>query len=244
MRPGPRPALRAVTFDATGTLIRAPRLGETYREVLRRHGYAVEPGAGEVARVVRQVWQELACRTDGSTDRFTSHPEGARGWWRRFAERVAEHLGVAPLTPFAAAELYDAFARPDAWELYPDALPALAHLRERGLALAVVANWDDRLPRVLDGLGLAPLLGAVVHSAEVGYEKPDPRPFLAALARLGVPPEAAAHVGDRRREDAEGAAAVGMAAVFLDRAAERSHPVEPATAVIRSLAELPRVLPP
>jgi FMN phosphatase YigB (HAD superfamily) len=59
-----------------------------------------------------------------------------------------------------------------------------------------------------------------------------------------VPPEAAAHVGDRRREDAEGAAAVGMAAVLLDRAAERSHPVEPASAVIRSLAELPRVLPP
>jgi putative hydrolase of the HAD superfamily len=244
VRPGPRPALRAVTFDATGTLIHPLRLGETYREVLRRHGHAVEPEAGEVARVVRQVWQELACRTDGSTDRFTSHSEGARGWWRRFAERVAEHLGEAPLTPFAAAELYDAFARPDAWELYPDALPALARLRERGLALAVVANWDDRLPRVLGGLGLAPLLDAVVHSAEVGYEKPDPRPFLAALARLGVPPEAAAHVGDRRREDAEGAAAVGMAAVLLDRGSERSHPVEPATAVIRSLEELPRVLPP
>lgn len=241
---GPRPALRAVTLDATGTLIRSPGLGALYREVFRRHGLAVAADAGEVERVVRQVWQELACRTDGSTDRFTAHPEGARGWWRRFAERVAEHLGVAPLTPFAAAELYDAFARPDAWELYPDALPALARLRERGLALAVVANWDDRLPRVLAGLGLAPLLGAVVHSAEVGYEKPDPRPFLAALARLEVPPEAAAHVGDRRREDAEGAAAVGMAAVLLDRAAERSHPVEPATAVIRSLAELPRVLPP
>jgi REG-2-like HAD superfamily hydrolase len=241
--PGPRPALRAVTLDATGTLIRAPRLGELYREVFLRHGLVVAADAGEVERLVHRVWQELACRTDGSTDRFSLHPEGARGWWRRFAERVAEHLGARPPTPFATAELYERFARPEAWELYPDALPALERLRERGLALAVVANWDERLPRVLEGLGLGPHLDAVVYSAEVGYEKPDPRPFLAALARLGAPPEAAAHVGDRLREDAEGAAAVGMAAVLLDRRGDRPRPAEPASAVIRSLAELPATLP-
>lgn len=238
---GPAP-VRAVTFDATGTLFHAPRLGELYREVFRRHGLEVEADAGEVDRVVRRVWQELACRTDGSTDRFSSHPEGARGWWRRFAERVAEHLGVEPPSRFATAELYDRFARPDAWEPFDDAGPILARLREEGLALAVVANWDERLSEVLEGLGLLKPFQAVVCSAAVGYEKPDPRPFLAALARLEVSPEESAHVGDRQREDVEGAAALGMRAILLDRKGGTVSPPEPAAGVIRSLADLPALL--
>lgn len=237
----PRP-IEAVTFDATGTLLRAPRLGELYREVFRRHGLAVAADADEVGRVVRRVWQELACRTDGSTDRFSSHPEGARGWWRRFAGRVAEHLGVGPPSRFATAELYDRFAQADAWEPYDDARPALEALQDRGLALAVVANWDERLPGLLEGLGLLDPFRAVVHSAEVGYEKPDPRIFLAALARLEVAPEQAAHVGDGQRQDVEGAAALGMAAILLDRSGGTTTPPEPASAVIRSLDELPDLL--
>lgn len=240
-RPAPL-AGRAVTFDVTGTLIRAPRLGAVYREVFRRHGLEVEADEEDVGRVVRRVWQELACLTDGSTDRFAAHPEGPRGWWRRFGERVAEHLGVARPSRFAAQELYDRFARPDAWEPYDDAAEALDALGERGIARAVVSNWDERLPGVLDGLGLGRRLEAVVYSAAVGYEKPDPRVFRAALGRLGVGPGEAVHVGDRRREDVEGAAAVGMRAVLLDRRGTAEGVPEPASAVVRSLAELPALV--
>ncbi len=237
---------KVVTFDVTGTLIRSPRLGALYREVFRRHGLPVEPDEREVARTIARVWQELACRTDGSTDRFGSHPEGARGWWRRFGERVAEHLGVEPPSRFAAAELYDRFARPEAWEVYPDVVPALDALRARGVRIGVVSNWDERLPALLGGLGLAERLDAVVHSSEVGYEKPDPRIFLEALDRLGhgpaqgADPEEAVHVGDRLKEDVEGAANVGMRALLLDRHhrhADEETP-EPATAVIYTLAGL------
>lgn len=231
--------LQAVTFDATGTLFQAPGLGGLYREVFRRHGLAVPQAPDEVTRVIRQVWQELACLTDGSTDRFASHPEGARGWWRRFGERVAEHLGVDPPTPFALAELYDRFARADAWEVYPDAVPALTRLREAGVPVAVVSNWDDRLPKLVEALGLADLVDAVVYSAAVGYEKPDPRIFLAALDHVGNPdPERTAHVGDRLKEDMEGAAAIGMQAILLDRKGEVEELPEPATTLIHSLDEL------
>lgn len=251
-RPRPVPpaggALRALTVDATGTLIHTPRLGEIYAEVFRRHGRTCDPRA--VARLIPEVWAELGCLTDGSTDRFSAHPEGARGWWWRFAERVAERLELPPPSRFATAELYDRFARPDAWEVFPEVVEALAGLRRAGLALAVVANWDDRLPGILAGLGLAPLFDAVVVSGATGYEKPDPRIFAAALAALGVEAEAAAHVGDRLRDDVEGAAALGMRAIWLDRAGagsgsgtgEPPKRPEPASAVVRSLAELPAAL--
>ena len=217
--------IRGVTFDATGTLFRAPRLAEIYARAFRRHGLEASPE--EIAPVFRAVWQELSCRTDGSHDRFSAHPGGPRGWWGRFVERVAELLELPAPSRFLVAELYDRFARADAWELYPDTLPALTALHRAGLRLAVVSNWDERLERVLAGLGLSDLLTAVVYSSAVGYEKPDRRIFEAALDRVGLEPAEAVHAGDRPREDVEGAAAVGMAAVLIDRKGTARRPSTP-----------------
>jgi putative hydrolase of the HAD superfamily len=81
----------------------------------------------------------------------------------------------------------------------------------------VVSNWDERLPPLLAELGLGDYLDAVVYSAAVGTEKPDPRIFLETLAQLGVEPSEGLHVGDSLREDVEGALAAGMEALHLVR---------------------------
>lgn len=224
--------LRAVTFDVTHTLIHCPRLGEIYSEVLDRHGVRVVPE--EAARLVRLVWQELACVADPSRDRFTSHPDGPAGWWSRFLERLCQHLEAPPPSRFAAAELFARFARADSWEVYPDVRGTLSALRERGLRLAVVSNWDPRLPELLDRLGLAPSFDALVYSSEVGVEKPDPRIFEEALRRLEVAAGMALHVGDGRLEDVEGAQAVGMRALHLTRGRGAGD--------LRDLASLPGLL--
>ncbi len=207
--------ISAVTFDVTHTLIHSPRLGEIYSQALARHGLEVAPE--RAAELVRTVWTEFACLADPGRDRFTSHPGGARGWWHRFLLRLAEHLDAPPPTRFAAAELYHRFGGADAWEVYPEVRATLAALRGKGLRLAVVSNWDERLPLLLERLGLASSFAAIVCSSEVGVEKPDRRIFRRALERLGVGPESALHVGDRRLEDVEGAVAAGMHAVQLDR---------------------------
>jgi HAD superfamily hydrolase (TIGR01509 family) len=95
------------------------------------------------------------------------------------------------------------------FELLPGVVEALAGLRARGLALAVVANWDFSLHKHLRGHGLQGWFDTIVTSAETGLRKPDPGPFRAALERLGVPPARALHVGDHA-SDEEGAAAAGM----------------------------------
>jgi putative hydrolase of the HAD superfamily len=210
--------IRAVTFDVTGTLLHCPRLGEIYAEVLGRHGIAVSPA--EAGRLVRLVWQELSCLASPDRDRFRSHPEGARGFWQRLLERLAEHLGAPAPSRFAAAELFHRFSEADSWEVYPEVPGVLAALRDRGLRLGVISNWDERLPALLERLGFAPSFAAIVYSAEVGVEKPDPRIFAEALRRLGIAPAAAGsvlHVGDRALEDVEGAIAAGLQAARLDR---------------------------
>ena len=207
--------IQAVTFDVTHTLIHAPHLGEIYAEVLRRHRVDVDPPAAR--RLVGEVWQELACSADPGLDRFAAHPEGERGWWRRFLERMCEHLEAPVPSRFAAAELFHRFGTAAAWEVYPEVPEVLASLASQGVRLGVVSNWDHRLPAVLEELGLAQFLGTITYSQKIGLEKPDPRIFLQALAELEVEPAAALHVGDGQLEDVEGAVAAGMSALLLVR---------------------------
>jgi putative hydrolase of the HAD superfamily len=204
-----------VTFDVTHTLIHPPQAAAIYAEVLGRHG--IQATEAQLRQLIPTVWQEMACRATLGHDRFASHPGGARGFWRRFLDRLTEHLGLAPPSPFVAAELWDRFLRPEAWEVYADVRPALAELRRRGVRLGVVSNWDDRLPELLARLDLRPFFETVVYSAAVGAEKPHPRIFREAVARLSVAPEATLHVGDSRRDDLEGAQGAGLRALLLGR---------------------------
>jgi len=208
-----------VTFDATGTLFHAPRLGAIYAEVLVRHGLlADEPTSRRTLdALIPEVWRELACSSDPRRDRFASHPRGARGYWYDVLVRLCQRLEIGRPSPFAAAELFDRFAHAGAWELYADVVPALEGLRRRGLRLAVISNWDERLPALLARLGIGRLLEATIYSAAAGVEKPHPLIFQRALAALRVAPEEALHVGDRQLEDVEGAEGAGMHAWRIDR---------------------------
>jgi putative hydrolase of the HAD superfamily len=223
----------AVTLDVTHTLVHPPRLGSIYAEVLARHGVAVS--GEDVRRVAPVVWQELACSVPLGACRFAAHDGGERGFWRHYLERLCALLEVGAPSRFAAAELYERFGRAEAWEIYPDVVPTLTAFADAGVALAIVSNWDGRLPLLLERLGLLPFFDAVVHSSAVGSEKPSPAIFREALRRLALAPERVLHVGDHRREDVEGARAVGMQALHLDRAGAGD---------VASLADVPELLAP
>ncbi len=100
---------------------------------------------------------------------------------------------------------------------FPDVEPALLALRERGLRLVAVSNWDCSLPIWLDLAGVGGLLDGVVSSAEVGQAKPSPAIFRVALAVAGVRAREALHVGDSMVNDVEGARAVGIRAMLVAR---------------------------
>jgi putative hydrolase of the HAD superfamily len=89
-------------------------------------------------------------------------------------------------------------------------------LRSRGLRTGLVSNAFDPgwlLRNDLERMGLAERLDAAVFSSEVGKRKPHPSIFAAALELLGLEPERALFVGDRRYEDVRGAKEVGMTTV-------------------------------
>ncbi len=89
-----------------------------------------------------------------------------------------------------------------------------------------------------------------MSSAQLGYLKPHPAIFQAALAAIGAPAESAVMVGDSVKADIEGARQIGMRAVLLRRSgAGLSSPLPrnlgpgyEDVPVIASLAELPALL--
>jgi FMN phosphatase YigB (HAD superfamily) len=97
---------------------------------------------------------------------------------------------------------------------------------------------------LLERHGLLGFFDGMSFSDEVGHYKPARAIFEHALAELGgVPPERAAHVGDRRRTDVSGAIAMGMTAVRYNGVYEDEAIRAPeADIVLANLVELPGLL--
>jgi HAD superfamily hydrolase (TIGR01509 family) len=130
----------------------------------------------------------------------------------------------------------------------PDVRPTLELLREGGLKLALVSNtaWPAAAHDPdLERFGIKHLLDCRIYSCEVGWEKPAPQIFHAALDCLGVAPEEAVMVGDWRRYDVAGAQAVGMKGIWR-RIEGRPDEVDDVgvvpDAVISRISELPDAL--
>jgi len=123
------------------------------------------------------------------------------------------------------------------YRLYDDTVPALERLAAAGWRAVILSNHIWRLPEVVAALGLDRLIAGVVTSARVGYRKPHPAMFAAALAVAGTARGETLMVGDSIRDDVEGAQRAGMRATLLDRAGR--HAGFTRAPVIRSLTEIP-----
>jgi HAD superfamily hydrolase (TIGR01549 family) len=133
----------------------------------------------------------------------------------------------------------------DGIQVAPGAPATLHALRGHGLRLGICSNAPYRpasMRQQLAHVGLLPLVDAAVFSGEVGWRKPAPQIFRAALEALGADPRSTLMVGDRLREDVDGAHAVGMRAVRLREHHDDPDPDERADAVLDRLAGLPALL--
>jgi putative hydrolase of the HAD superfamily len=198
--------LRAVVFDVDFTLARpGPDLGpDGYRELGRRHGLDLDPARYEDARA--SAFAEVKRHPE------LDHDEEI---WVLFTERIILGMGGEGDTYAAAVEMESRWAQSVHFELYDDALPVLERLRERGLLIGLLSNSSRDLNEfvVHHNVGCDAVLTSHAH----GKTKPHEAIFRAMLELLDVAPAEAVMVGDTIDDDVEGARAVGMRAVLLDR---------------------------
>lgn len=200
-------AIRGLTIDAMGCLVTlqdpVPALG---RLLVER---GVPRGAPAIASALRHEIafykaQHVRARDDAAL----------RDLQRACAELVARELDlrlVPGAGPGAVDEAFvDGFLACLEFTVLPGVPEALTVVRDAGLPMVCVSNWDRGLAGHLGRLGLAGFFRAVVTSGGVGVGKPDPAIFAPALDALGLPASAVAHLGDEA-VDRDGAAAAGVA---------------------------------
>jgi putative hydrolase of the HAD superfamily len=190
---------RAVFLDALGTLVELEPPWISLRDRV--------PAEVSDERLRKALRAEMAYYRDHAHE---GRDEASLADLRaRCATLVSDKLGIE----ITVDELVEAIR----FDPYPDAIPALRELHERGLRLVAVSNWDCSLPTVLERCGLGDLLDGAVSSAVAGARKPDPAIFEPALELAGCAPEEALHVGDTAEEDVAGARAAGIRPLLIDR---------------------------
>jgi putative hydrolase of the HAD superfamily len=219
--------LRAVLFDVDFTLARpGPELGpEGYVRVGARHGLRLEPDLYEAARD--------AARVD-----LRRHPELEHDdeIWFRFTERIVRGMGGDADSAYdCAVEITRSWERHDNFSLYDDVPDTVARLRSAGLSIGLVSNSARDVREFARHHGLE--VDAGISSFHHGRTKPHASIFRAVLDLLDVEPAEAVMVGDTIADDIEGALALGMRAILLDR--EGVHPeFEPRIETLHQLAPL------
>lgn len=116
-----------------------------------------------------------------------------------------------------AERINDIECDPQHYHLFDDTAPALERLAAAGVQAIVVSNHNWRLPEIVGALGIGSRVEGVLTSARVGYRKPHPEMYAAALRLAACEPGDVLFVGDNPEHDVEGPRAAGMRAVLLDR---------------------------
>jgi putative hydrolase of the HAD superfamily len=221
--------IRAVLFDVDFTLAKpGPDLGpEGYRVLGARFGLELDPDRYDEARVA-------------AIETLERHPELEHDEevWVAFTERIVRGMGGdADGARACALEMTHAWEQAENFELYDDVLPVLAELRRLGLGIGLVSNTGRDLDAFVAHHRLD--VDAAISSGAFGRTKPHASIFRAALDGLGVEPHEAVMVGDSLEDDVEGARALGMRGLLVDR--EGRHP-EWGDERLDDLRELPAAL--
>lgn len=226
-------APRALLLDALGTLLELePPVAPLRRELRKRFGVDLEER--EVAAAVRAEIAFYRAHHDDARDR------ASLAVLRERSARALRDALPAPAAALPLAPLTDALLAALRFRPFPEVPGLLRDARSRGARLVVVSNWDVSLHDVLEETGLAPLLDAVVTSAELGSAKPAPAIFEHALALAGAAASEALHVGDSVEHDVAGARAAGIPCRLVVR---EGAAVPAGVQAIASLDELRALLP-
>jgi putative hydrolase of the HAD superfamily len=199
--------LRAVLFDVDFTLAKpGPDLGpEGYVRLGAKYGLKLDLERYPEAR-------------QAAIEQLERHPELRHDeeMWFAFTELIVRGLGGGgPEARELAVEMTRLWERSENFDLYEDALPTLARLRGLGLKLGLVSNGGREIADFVAHHELD--VDCAIASRAHGWIKPHESIFLAALELIDVGPAEAAMVGDSVEDDIEGAAALGMRTVLVDR---------------------------
>lgn len=232
--------IQVVFFDAADTLF---HVQGSVAEIYLAH--AVQFGFQEQTDSLASIKQAFsrAFRDAPSPIFAVTEPaqlkHSERLWWFDIVHNVFYRVGMFERFDDFFERVFEVFEDPSSWRLFPETASTLALLKSQGFELGIISNFDTRLFSILRGLDIADVFDTVTISSLAQAAKPSPKIFQLALKKHAVDPEEALHIGDSFRDDAEGAAGVGLRALLLDRRSQSPASLPSGVARITSLDEIP-----
>ncbi|TDA67182.1 MAG: HAD family hydrolase [Clostridia bacterium] len=199
-----------------------------------------EAGYPEAAAGYKKVWRDCILR---GREILAQGREFSFEEWHR---QIFAGLGI-PYSYELAVRLNDRFMRGFAGRTrpIPGAAEVLGRLA-RQYRLGVVSNSMAENTLIdLARTGLRQYFHVLIISSQVGYRKPHPVIYLAALQAMNVAPEEVVFVGDNWEEDVVGPKEHGMQAIWLKPAGKEAEEWRfrlPGVAVAGALEDIPGML--
>ena len=237
--------IQAVFFDAAGTLFQVKgSVAEIYLRHAEKYGVKSSPAMlHAVSTAFKRAFQDAPPPAFAVNDP-SDIKRCERLWWFDILHNVFYRVGMFEGFDEYFDEVFHAFEGTAYWDLYPETLSVLKELKESGMELGIISNFDSRLFTVLRGLGLAHFFDTVTISTLAHAAKPSSRIFQLALDKHAIDPDDAIHVGDSVRDDLEGACRAGLHGALVDREGDHvlSHNLnaDGRAFLLRSLDDLPQ----
>jgi putative hydrolase of the HAD superfamily len=205
--------VRAVLFDAVGTLIRPePPVPVAYEQIGRQFGSELsqtEIHSRFVRAFARQEQQDVTVH-----GLKTSESRERERWQQIVADVLDDVTDQAAL--FAA--LWEHFADARHWRLFDDAAQWLTKRKQSAVPVGIASNFDARLEGIVASMPrLALLQPRLFLSTRLGWRKPHVNFFRGIEQQLGLAPSELLFVGDHPEHDARAAREAGWRAVLVCR---------------------------
>jgi putative hydrolase of the HAD superfamily len=229
--------IKAVLFDMFDTLFLIEKNHEFYSPaLLRMFMYLKKQG-------IKVSFDEFNAAYVEARDRIYARVEDSFEE-PHFNVRVFETLKSlgfdyelsSPLVAAATNEFCEEFMTYVKIDVYAKAMLKKLHIKYK---LGIVSNFaiPECVFKLIKAAGLDSYFDVVMVSAAVNKRKPCPGIFQDSLEILGVSAKEAVFVGDTIDSDIEGAKAVGMRSIYIERRLQKSEKVCPDFA-IKNLNEL------
>ena len=210
-----RSRFKLCTFDVTNTLLKFKLpVGEQYAKVGRIYGVDREPA--QITSAFLHHWKEMNAKFPNFG---CSQGLSSKEWWGNLVKKTfsieGEKISHKQLDCISN-HLYDIYKNNVCWELVPGALTLLKLLREKGITVGVISNFDERLESVLCSYDLYPYFNFVLASFIVQVAKPERKIFDLALNYVPcIQSLDALHIGDDYKLDYEAAKNAGWNALLV-----------------------------
>ena len=195
--------IQAILFDVGNTLL-FPDYEKTLAPLFVRNVHPTQAQLQSSERVARQETDLMVSRTRKVDQQY----------WEVYYSHLLHQLGLSDVS--LRLELVSLARTSSNWSrMNPGTLEILGELKQK-YRLAAISNSDGHMAERLASFGFTNYFEQVIDSGNVGFEKPAPQIFQAALKAMSVVAEESVYVGDIYSVDYLGAQNAGMHAILMD----------------------------